>query len=104
VSLGALELARRGDEKALDRIERANERIKEIIDDLSALSKGDRSDGTLSEEVLDVLEVRGQVGGPWPTSSRASGASTETHDATLVVDVPEGTRNHNRHGDAPTPG
>jgi len=90
VSLGALELARDGDEKALDRIERANERIKEIIDDLSALSKGDRSDGTLSEEVLDVLEVGVEsvdlvdvVESVWRVN--------ETGDATLDVDVPEGT-------------
>ncbi|QLH77594.1 PAS domain-containing protein [Halosimplex rubrum] len=89
ISVGALERAREGHESAFDRIERANERIEEILEDLSALSKGDRS-VDLSEEVLDVLDVG--------VSSTALGPLVEqvwsvhgTDEATLDVAVPEGT-------------
>jgi PAS domain S-box-containing protein len=61
VSVGALEQARESEggdlEAALDRIERANRRIEEILEDLSALARGDRDDGELPEEVLEALDV-----------------------------------------------
>jgi PAS domain S-box-containing protein len=89
ISVGALERAREGHEAAFDRIERANERIEEILEDLSALSKGDRS-VDLSEEVLDVLDVG--------VSSTELAPLVEqiwrvhgTDEATLEMAVPEGT-------------
>ena len=94
VAVGALEQARESDgedrEAAFDRIERANDRIEEILADLSALSKGDRDDGELPEEVLEALDVgvpetelAPLVENVW----RVDG----TEDATLEVTVPEGT-------------
>mgnify|MGYP000026501665 CR=1 FL=1 len=96
VSVGALEHARESEgvdedlSSALDRIERANQRIEEILADLSALSKGDQSGGTLPDEVLDALDVgvsstelEPLVENVW----RVDG----TEAATLEVAVPDGT-------------
>ncbi len=91
VSVGALELAREGDESALDRIERANERIEEIIDDLRALSKGDRSDVLLSEEVIDALDV-GVEGTELAPLVESVWDVNGTDAAELVLDVPAGTQ------------
>ncbi|MFB6139454.1 MAG: ATP-binding protein [Halosimplex sp.] len=90
ISVGSLERAREGHEEAFDRIERANERIEEIIDDLSSLAKGDRSDLDLSEEVLEVLDVG------VPTTELAAlvervWAVHGTEDAAVEIDVPGGT-------------
>ena len=89
VSVGALQRARNGNMDALDKIERANQRIEEIIDDLSDLSKGDRSATSLSEEVLEALDVgvastelRPLVENVWAVTGG---------DATLDLQVPEGT-------------
>jgi len=93
VSVGALEQARESEGEdltaALDRIEQANDRIEEILTDLSALSKGDR-DEALPEEVFEALDVgvpetdlRRLVQNVW----RIDG----TDEATLDVTVPEGT-------------
>jgi signal transduction histidine kinase len=94
VSVAALEQARESEgadlESALDRIERANQRIEEILADLSALSKSDREGATLPDEVLDALDVGVSstelaplVENVW----RVDG----TDEATLDVAVPEGT-------------
>jgi regulation of enolase protein 1 (concanavalin A-like superfamily) len=94
ISLGAVEQARESEGEdlasALDRIERANGRIEEILDDLSALSKGDRSGATLPAELLDVLDVG------VPSTELASLVENvwrigATGDATLDVGVPPGT-------------
>ncbi|WP_123532964.1 ATP-binding protein [Halosimplex salinum] len=90
ISVGALDRAREGDEDAFDRIERANERIEEIIQDLSALSKGDRSDQRLSEEVLEALDVGVDATELVPLVENIWRVN-ETEEATLEVDVPEGT-------------
>ncbi|WP_135364232.1 ATP-binding protein [Halosimplex halophilum] len=89
VSVGALERAREGHEEAFDRIERANERIEEILADLSALSKGDRT-VDLSEEVLDVLDVGVSSTELAPLVEQVWSVHG-TDDATLEVAVPEGT-------------
>ncbi|WP_436932340.1 PAS domain-containing protein [Halosimplex halobium] len=89
ISVGALEQAREGHEEAFDRIERANERIEEILGDLSALSKGDRS-VDLSEEVLDVLDVGVSSTELAPLVEQVWSVHG-TDDATLEVAVPEGT-------------
>ncbi|QPV63525.1 PAS domain-containing protein [Halosimplex litoreum] len=90
ISVGALERAREGHDEAFDRIERANDRIEEILEDLSALSKGDRSDVDLSDEVLDVLNVGVPTTEFTPLVERVWSVHG-TDDATLVVDVPTGT-------------
>jgi len=93
VSVGALEAARESEGEdltsALDRIERANQRIEEILADLSALSKSDQQGATLPDEVLDALDV----GVP----STELGPLVEnvwlvngTEEATLEVAVPDG--------------
>ncbi|WP_436909725.1 PAS domain-containing protein [Halosimplex marinum] len=89
VSIGALERAREGHESAFDRIERANERIEEILEDLSALSKGDRS-VDLSEEVLDVLDVGVSSTELAPLVEQVWDVHG-TDEATLEVVVPDGT-------------
>jgi len=94
VSVGALEQARESEgeelQSALDRIERANRRIEEILADLSALSKSDRQGATLPDEVLDALDVGVSstelaplVENVWQVDG--------TEEATLDVAVPEGT-------------
>jgi len=90
ISVGALERAREGHEAAFERIERANERIEEILEDLSALSKGDRSDVDLSDEVLDVLNVGVPTTEFGPLIERVWSVHG-TDDATLDVAIPEGT-------------
>ena len=90
ISVGALERAREGHDAAFDRIERANERIEEILEDLSALSKGDRSNVDLSEEVLEVLNVGVSTTEVAPLVERVWSVHG-TDEATLEVDVPEGT-------------
>jgi len=89
ISVGALERAREGHEAAFERIERANERIEEILEDLSALSKGDRS-VDLSEEVLDVLDVGVSSTELAPLVEQIWSVHG-TDEATLDVAVPEGT-------------
>ncbi|QLH82897.1 ATP-binding protein [Halosimplex pelagicum] len=89
ISVGALERAREGHEDAFERIERANERIEEILEDLSALSKGDRS-VDLSEEVLDVLDVGVSSTELAPLVEQVWSVHG-TDGATLDVAVPEGT-------------
>jgi signal transduction histidine kinase/regulation of enolase protein 1 (concanavalin A-like superfamily) len=94
VSVGALEQARESEgedlQSALDRIERANQRIEEILADLSALSKSDEQGENLPEEVLDALDVGVSstelaplVENVWQVDG--------TEEATLDVVVPEGT-------------
>mgnify|MGYP000498303652 CR=1 FL=1 len=94
VSVGALEQARESEgedlEAALDRIERANQRIEEILADLSALSKSDQQGATLPDEVLDALDVgvastelAPLVENVWQVDG--------TEAATLEVTIPEGT-------------
>ena len=88
ISIGALERAREGHESAFERIERANERIEEILEDLSALSKGDRS-VDLSEEVLDVLDVGVSSVELAPLVEQVWTVHG-TDEATLDVAIPEG--------------
>ncbi|WP_044950782.1 ATP-binding protein [Halorhabdus tiamatea] len=90
IIVGALERAREGDEEALDRIERATDRISEIIDDLSALSKGDTSETNFSEEVLDALDI-GVSTTEFPSLLESVWRLDSPETATLEVDVPDGT-------------
>ncbi|MFB6173204.1 MAG: ATP-binding protein [Halobacteriales archaeon] len=90
VIVASLDLARAGSDDALDRIDRATDRIEEIIDDLSSLSKGDRSGVALSEEVLDVLDVGVPTTDLASLVERVWGVQA-TEGATLDLAVPDGT-------------
>jgi signal transduction histidine kinase len=93
VSVGALEQARESEgadrEAALDRIERANERIEEILADLSALSKSDREGATLPDEVLEALDV-GVSSTEFASLVENVWRVDGTEEATLEMAVPDG--------------
>lgn len=54
VAYGAIELAREGDDDALDTIERAHKRMVEVVEDLSGLSGGDPS-SHFADEAYDAV-------------------------------------------------
>jgi len=90
VIVGALERAREGDTDALDRIERATDRVGEIIEDLSSLSKGDQDATSFSEEVLDALDI-GVSTTELPSLVENVWQLDSTESATLEIDMPEET-------------
>lgn len=55
VAYGALELARDGDDEALDKIERAHERMAEVVEALSGLSARGTSTSHLPDEAYDAV-------------------------------------------------
>lgn len=91
IIIGALERAREGDEESFDRIERATDRISEIIDDLNTLSKGDQDATSFSEEVLDALDI-GVSTTEMPELLESVWQLDSPETPTLEVDVPEGTK------------
>jgi len=90
IIVGALERAREGDEEALDRIERATDRVGEIIDDLSSLSKGDQADTSFSAEVLDALDI-GVSTTELPSLVESVWQLDSPETSTLEVEMPAGT-------------
>lgn len=80
VADGYLELAREGDESALDRVEAALDRMSELIDDAAELAQS--RTGATGLERTDLREV---VDSMWTV------AGEPATDATLTVDVAPGT-------------
>jgi len=76
---GYLELARTGDEAALERVEEANDRMRELIGDLEALVSTDRV-GDTETRTTRLAELARDV---WTVVDRAS--------ATLHVEIPDET-------------
>ncbi|WEL18405.1 Signal transduction histidine kinase [Halorhabdus sp. SVX81] len=90
IIVGALERAREGETEALDRIERATDRVGEIIDDLSSLSRGDRANSSFSEEVLDALDI-GVSTTELPSLVESVWQLDSPDSATIEIDMADGT-------------
>lgn len=83
---GAVDQARRGDDEALDTVERAAERIQTIVDDLSHLSETDRS-SRLSSSALRSLEAESMSTEVVPLAEEVWSVIAPD-EATLEVDLP----------------
>jgi len=80
VADGYLDLARAGEDDALDRVADALDRMEELIDDVETLAGSDEASATLER-----TDLRSVVTDVWDVTGRP------VDGATLVLEVPEGT-------------